>query len=100
MVPALLQFLIEHDLKLEQIASWVAHPGGPKVVQSMAEGLDVPIETFEPTLRSLAKVGNLSSASVLFVLQDALKNPPPPGSYGILMAMGPAFCAEVVLLRW
>ena len=100
LVPALLRFLADHNLKLDQIKSWVAHPGGPKVVQSMAEGLDVPVETFERTLRSLAKVGNLSSASVLFVLQDALKNAPPPGSYGILMAMGPAFCAEVVLLRW
>jgi alkylresorcinol/alkylpyrone synthase len=100
LIPALLEFIAEQGLKLDQIDRWVAHPGGPKVVQAMAEGLDVPIETFEPTLRSLAKVGNLSSASVLFVLKDALDNPPPAGSYGILMAMGPAFCAEVALLRW
>ena len=52
------------------------------------------------TWRSLREVGNLSSASVLMVLREALETPPPPGSYGLLIAMGPGFCSELVLLRW
>jgi alkylresorcinol/alkylpyrone synthase len=52
------------------------------------------------TWDSLARVGNLSSASVLHVLADTLAaRPPRPGSYGLMLAMGPGFCSELVLLR-
>ncbi len=52
------------------------------------------------TRASLANIGNLSSASVLHVLEDTLRErPPEPGSHGLLMAMGPGFCSELVLLR-
>jgi alkylresorcinol/alkylpyrone synthase len=48
----------------------------------------------------LARVGNLSSASVLHVLEDTLRDRPPvPGTHGVLLAMGPGFCSELVLLR-
>jgi len=57
------------------------------------------------TWRSLARIGNLSSASVLHVLQDTLEGrdllaPPESGTVGLMMAMGPGFCAELVLLGW
>ena len=53
------------------------------------------------TWRSLAEVGNLSSTSVLLVLQETMeKHRPPVGSLGLLLAMGPGFCSELVLLRW
>ena len=53
------------------------------------------------TWRSLNKVGNLSSASVLHVLADTLsERPGEPGDWGVLMAMGPGFCSELVLLKW
>ena len=45
-------------------------------------------------------MGNLSSTSVLMVLQDALRELPPPGSYGLMIAMGPGFCSEMVLIQW
>ena len=49
----------------------------------------------------LAEVGNISSASVLVILDKTMKRAQPkPGEYGVLMAMGPAFCAELVLLQW
>ena len=52
-------------------------------------------------LLSLREVGNLSSASVLFVLGETLEGAQPqPGDWGVMMAMGPGFCAEMVLLRW
>jgi alkylresorcinol/alkylpyrone synthase len=51
--------------------------------------------------KCLGRTGNLSSASVLFVLEEYLKNrPPEPGTWGILAAMGPGFCSELVLLKW
>ena len=55
---------------------------------------------YERGWKSLAEVGNLSSASVLLVLRDTLeRHRPPAGSYGMLLAMGPGFCSELVLLR-
>ncbi|MDQ1585280.1 MAG: alkylresorcinol/alkylpyrone synthase [Actinomycetota bacterium] len=94
-------FLEQHDLKMADVVRWVAHPGGPKVLHAMQRALDVPDGSFDLTWQSLAAVGNLSSASVLHVLAATLAKPPPaPGEHGMLLAMGPGFCAELVLLRW
>jgi alkylresorcinol/alkylpyrone synthase len=62
--------------------------------------LALPENALELAWRSLGEVGNLSSASVLHILRDTIAKPPPGGSPGLLMAMGPGFCAELVLLRW
>jgi len=95
------QFLKQHDLDLTDISTWVAHPGGPKVLQAIERSLTLPDDALELTWRSLALIGNLSSASVLHVLRDTIdQRPPPPGSHGVLLAMGPGFCSELVLLRW
>jgi alkylresorcinol/alkylpyrone synthase len=93
-------FLADHGLTRADIGWWVAHPGGPKVLDAMAEALEVAPEALGVTWRSLDRIGNLSSASVLHVLADTLRDrPPEPGSYGVLLAMGPGFCLELVLLR-
>lgn len=93
-------FLALHGLTRDDIGFWVAHPGGPKVLEAMQEALEVPREALQLTWDSLDRIGNLSSASVLHVLADTLRvRPPQPGSYGVLMAMGPGFCMEAVLLR-
>jgi alkylresorcinol/alkylpyrone synthase len=93
-------FLVDHGLSQADIEWYVAHPGGPKVLEALAETLDQPREAFQVTWDSLARVGNLSSASVLHVLADTLAaRPPRPGSYGLMLAMGPGFCSELVLLR-
>lgn len=93
-------FLAAHDLTVGEIGAWVSHPGGPKVIEAINETLDLPDDALELTWRSLAEVGNLSSASVLHVLRDTMAKRPPAGSPGVLMAMGPGFCSELVLLRW
>ena len=94
-------FLADHDLTRGDIASWVCHPGGPKVLQAMEESLELQPDALEVTWRSLREVGNLSSTSVLLVLQETLADHRPPvGSYGMITAMGPGFCSELVLLRW
>jgi alkylresorcinol/alkylpyrone synthase len=94
-------FLAEHGLTRDDIASWVCHPGGPKVLEAMQESLELPDEALEVTWRSLREVGNLSSTSVLLVLQETMESHrPAPGSWGMVTAMGPGFCSELVLLRW
>jgi alkylresorcinol/alkylpyrone synthase len=93
-------FLSEHDLTIDDIGSWVSHPGGPKVLEAITSALDLDDDALELSWRSLGEIGNLSSASVLHILRDARAKPPPAGTPGLLMAMGPGFCAELVLLRW
>ena len=78
----------------------MSHPGGPKVIEAITETLGLDDAALELTWRSLAEVGNLSSASVLHVLRDTRAKKPPSGQPGLLMAMGPGFCSELVLLRW
>ncbi|MFC7490308.1 MULTISPECIES: type III polyketide synthase [unclassified Knoellia] len=94
------RFLADHGLVREDIGWWVCHPGGPKVIDAVRDSLGVTDEDVELTRSSLARIGNLSSASVLHVLADTLAlRPPRPGTHGVLLAMGPGFCSELVLLR-
>ncbi|MEW5812449.1 MAG: 3-oxoacyl-[acyl-carrier-protein] synthase III C-terminal domain-containing protein [Actinomycetota bacterium] len=93
-------FLDAHELEVADIAAWVSHPGGPKVIEAITAALDLGPDALELTWRSLAEVGNLSSSSVLHVLRDTIAKKPPAGRPGLLMAMGPGFCAEFVLLGW
>ena len=93
-------FLAEHGLTAKDITAWVCHPGGPKVLEAITETLDLPPDALDVTWRSLARNGNLSSASVLHVLRDTLARRPEPGTPGLLLALGPGFAAELVLLRW
>jgi alkylresorcinol/alkylpyrone synthase len=94
-------FLAEHGLARTDIGVWVSHPGGPKVLEAMEEALELPDDALEASWRTLREVGNLSSTSVLLVLKDAMeRRAPPPGTFGLLAAMGPGFCSELVLLRW
>jgi alkylresorcinol/alkylpyrone synthase len=93
--------LAEHRLAYDDIAVWVAHPGGPRVLEATQDTFPLKTGALDLAWESLRRVGNLSSASVLLVLQETLtRAAPPSGSYGLMMAMGPGFCSELVLLRW
>jgi alkylresorcinol/alkylpyrone synthase len=94
-------FLEQHGLSVGEIRSWVCHPGGPRVIDAVQESLGLPDSALEITRRSLAAVGNMSSVSVLHVLQETIDTRrPPPGSAGLLIGLGPGVSAELVLLRW
>ncbi|MDO8732557.1 MAG: type III polyketide synthase [Actinomycetota bacterium] len=97
-------FLSRHDLKIDDVSRWVSHPGGPRVLRAMESTLGLHSGELDVTWRSLAAIGNLSSASVLHVLRDTMQgtgmDKPPAGTPGVVMAMGPGFCAELVLLEW
>lgn len=98
--PAVDAFLDDHGLRRGDIGSWVAHPGGPKVIEALEEGLALAPGTLHLSRESLTRVGNLSSVSVLHVLQETLSESHATGSYSLMLAMGPAFAAELILLRW
>lgn len=91
--------LAEHDLEVSDVSAWAAHPGGPKVLEAFARSLDLPADALEASWRSLARVGNLSSAAVLHVLAEQLDTHP-AGTVGLLFALGPGVTSELVLLRW
>lgn len=94
-------FLQAHDLGTGDVDHWISHPGGPRVLEAVSAALDLPGTALDRSWESLAAVGNLSSSSVLHVLGATLTDAvPQPGAHGVLMAMGPGFCAEMVLLRW
>jgi len=95
------EFLADQGLKRGDIGSWVLHTGGPKVLEATADALDLHNGQLDASWDCLKKVGNLSSASVLVVLEDVMRNRrPEAGTWGILAAMGPGFCSELVLLKW
>ncbi len=94
-------FLSDHGLTLTDIGSWVIHTGGPKVLEATQVALRLTNGALDASWDCLRRTGNLSSASVLFVLEETMQNRrPEPGTWGILAAMGPGFCSELVLLKW
>jgi len=94
-------FLAEYDLDRGDIDTWIMHTGGPKVLEATAESLELPEGALDVSWQTLRRVGNLSSASVLLVLEEFMnRRRPAARSYGLLAAMGPGFCSELVLLRW
>jgi len=98
---AVRNFLDEQRLRTRDVARWIAHPGGPAVIAAMEQGLELAPGTLDDSRESLARTGNLSSASVLVILKRALEaKAPSAGAPGLLLAMGPGFAAELVLLRW
>jgi alkylresorcinol/alkylpyrone synthase len=94
-------FLADYDLDRRDIDTWIMHTGGPKVLEATADTLDLLAGALDVSWQVLRRVGNLSSASVLLVLEEFMnRRRPAAGSYSILAAMGPGFCSELVLLRW
>jgi alkylresorcinol/alkylpyrone synthase len=94
-------FLGDQGYRRSDIGSWVLHTGGPKVLEATAAALELHDGQLDASWDCLKKVGNLSSASVLVVLEDVMRNRrPAPGTLGLLAAMGPGFCSELLLLKW
>ena len=94
-------FLADLGRTRADVGSWVVHTGGPKVLQATESALGLENGKLAAAWDCLRRVGNLSSASVLVVLEDVMKNRrPEPGTLGVLAAMGPGFCSELVALEW
>ncbi len=93
-------FLADHSLTRADIGAWIMHTGGPAILKATADALGLPDSALAASWECLKRVGNLSSASVLFVLEDYMRRRPAPGTLSVLAAMGPGFCSELILLRW
>jgi alkylresorcinol/alkylpyrone synthase len=93
-------FLDQHDMTRAQVDSWIMHPGGPKVIEAVADALDLHHNELQLSWDSLQRYGNLSSAAVLVMLDEVMTRRPKAGSRSVLAAMGPGFCSEMLLLEW
>jgi len=94
-------FLADHGYQRGDVKSWVLHTGGPKILEATADALNLRNGQLDASWECLRRVGNLSSASVLVVLEDVMRNRRPElGTLGVLAAMGPGFCSELLLLEW
>jgi alkylresorcinol/alkylpyrone synthase len=94
-------FLAGRGLARDDIACWILHPGGRRIIEVMAEQLGLGPEDLQATEQVLAEHGNMSSVTVLFVLDHVLRcRRPAAGAKGVLGAFGPGFCAEFALLEF
>ena len=94
-------FLGEHGLTVDDIGSWICHPGGPKVLDAAQRALKLPDSALAASRRSLSEAGNMSSVSVLHILElTAGQDEPAPGSFGLMIGLGPGVSAELLLLKW
>ena len=94
-------FLADNGRQVGDISAWVAHPGGPRVLEAFEHALAVPREALQRSWDCLGRVGNLSSSAVLHVLADTMDaGEQPAGASGLLFALGPGVSAEFVLMEW
>lgn len=93
-------FLMENNLDLKAIDYFIAHPGGKKVIDAYIQSLDLPASMTEVSLDVLKNYGNMSSATIFYVLEQFMELEVDKGSYGLCTALGPGFSSEMLLLRW
>ncbi|MFG1934600.1 type III polyketide synthase [Mycobacterium sp. NPDC048908] len=93
-------FLADHGLTTDDISTWMCHPGGPKVLDAIERAVGLPPEAVVHSRESLRENGNFSSASVLDVLHRTIATRPVEGSLGVMLAMGPGFSFELLLMGW
>jgi alkylresorcinol/alkylpyrone synthase len=99
--PVVQGFLRRRGLEREDVARWIMHPGGRRIIEVMAEQLGLQAGDLAPTEDVLSEHGNMSSATVLFVLDEVLRRyRPRSGERGVLGAFGPGFGAELALLEF
>ena len=94
------RFLAEHGLSTADISTWICHPGGPKVLDSIENAIGLPPEALANSRNSMRENGNMSSVSVLDVLRRTIADSPPEGAFGVMISMGPGFSFELLLLSW
>jgi 3,5-dihydroxyphenylacetyl-CoA synthase len=98
---ALQPLLQRHGLSRSQIRFWVVHPGGRKVIDNVQKHFAMPDEQLRFSRSVLRNYGNMSSPTVMFVLDEVVRNGDPrPGDWGVMIALGPGMAAEAALLKW
>lgn len=92
------ELLASEGLTRADVDRWIAHPGGPRILESFTAALELPPSALDASWQVMARTGNLSSAAVLHVLAEV--GDQPPGTRAVLFALGPGVTAELVLLEW
>ncbi len=98
--PSVENFLMKQRVGLDDISFFIAHPGGKKVLDAYAASLNLNEELLNISKDILMRHGNMSSPTVLYVLEQVMLKECREGSYGFMAALGPGFCSETVLLQW
>jgi alkylresorcinol/alkylpyrone synthase len=99
--PVVAAFLRDSSVTMDRIAHWILHPGGRRILETYRDVFGLTDKDLRWTRESLARVGNLSSASVLFILSDVMESGKAhPGDRGLMCALGPGFASELLLLGW
>ncbi len=93
-------FLERNDTHLEDIKHFIFHPGGKKIVQAVESVLHAVGKHIDETREVLKEYGNLSSATVLYVLDKVFDTAHTEGDLGLMLGFGPGFTAQRLLLRW
>ncbi len=98
--PNVESFLNEHQLTINQLVEFIAHPGGKKVLDAYIECLKIDPKLTHASQSILQKHGNMSSPTVLYVLETIMAKKHRDGDYGLMAALGPGFSSELVLIQW
>ena len=99
--PELERLLHAHHATLADLRWYAIHPAGPKVLEMIADDLELEATDLAASWKVLRDYGNMSSASVLFVISQMLQDPPAqPGELGVIVAFGPGITGELILARW
>ncbi|MFC3884104.1 type III polyketide synthase [Bacillus songklensis] len=93
-------FLEKHQLTTMDIRHFIAHPGGKKVLEAYVKALQLEPSMMEHSFHILRQYGNMSSATVLYVLNEFLRNGAAEGEHGLITALGPGFSSELLLVKW
>lgn len=94
------RFTRSQDISLKDISRFIMHPGGTKVLEAYENALNLAPDVLDPVKKVLKDHGNMSSCTVLYVLEKELQRRHQQGEYGLMLAMGPGFSCEQVMLRW
>ncbi len=93
--------LTDNNLQIDNLYRWIVHPGGPKVIDTVEAEFGLDSRALQLSRDTLAEVGNISSATVLYMLDKVLaREETLANSYGLTLAMGPGFSQEAILLKW
>lgn len=98
--PNVESFLQQYNLAMSDIAHFIAHPGGKKVIAAYQDAFGIDEQKTKASFQVLRMFGNMSSATVYVVLEQFMKASIQRGEYGLMVALGPGFSAELILLRW
>jgi len=98
--PFVHEFLAKQELTKDDITNFIAHPGGKKILEAYENSLGFDRKKTDISRDVLRNNGNMSSPTVLYVLKQFIETEPIAGEYGLMAALGPGFCGELLLLEW